>query len=197
MSVSLEEFIAMMRTETNKKKRRREQLMFDVATFVVGRAKHHARLNFTGRNPANRRTGALMRSIALARIENHFMVTAGGSGVPYAMVHELGTMGKGGSLQSIRSSRPGGALTVPLLPQYVGKRAREFDLHVVKPKDSKFAFLGDSKGKLAYLLLKRVDIEPRPYLEPAVKEINKSRYLMARIRLLFGSSKLPYTIVQK
>lgn len=202
MQITVSQWIEMMRQEQNQDKKRREQLLFDIATFVMGRAKFYAKENFgrgiggTARTAG--RSGALMRSIELARIDDKtFVVTAGGPGVPYAGIHEYGTVGKGGLLPSIRPKNPNGALTVPLLPQYVGRRAREFpDLHVVKPEGSKFAFLANYRNELAYILLKRVDIKPRPYLEPATKDVAKEANLMARVRLIFGDSKVPYQVTK-
>lgn len=189
----------MMLAEESAVKKRQEHLLFDVASFVLKRAKHYAINNFGRGIGATARTsgrsGALMRSIIMTRVHStEWNVTAGNAGVPYAAIHELGTSGKGGTLPSIvpKSSK---ALTIPLLPEYVGHRAREFsDLHLLKPKDSKFAFLGNSSGKLAYLLLKRVDIKARPYLQPAVDDAKNEQEIIDRLKVLFGSAKLSYEV---
>ena len=202
MQVTLKEWIEMLRTEQNEMIRRREQLLFDVASFVVLRAKRYARTNFIGRGPGatartKGRSGALMRSIEMARVNSHWIiVTAGSSAVPYAGIHELGTKGKGGVLPSIVPVNAG-ALTIPLLAKYVGKRAREFnDLSLIISKKNGKAYLRNSSKQLAYLLLKRVDIPPRPYLEPAVNDIEKEDVLMNRIKLIFGKTKVPYSITR-
>lgn len=189
----------MMLSEKNATRKRQEQLIFDIASFVLKRAKHYAIQNFgrgigtTARTQG--RSGALMRSIIMSRVEStQWVVTAGNAGVPYAAIHELGTVGKGGQLPSI-IPRNAKALTIPLLPQYVGHRAGEFnDLHLLKPEGSKFAFLGNSKGKLAYLLLKRVNIKARPYLQPAADDAGNDQAIVDRLKVLFGSTKMPYEV---
>lgn len=199
--ITVSEWIKMMQEEQDVSVKRREQLLFDIASFILGKAKFYAKEKF-GRGAGltartSGRSGALMRSIEMARVDSKtIIVTAGGPGVPYAAVHELGTKRKGGILPSIVSKRPGGSLTIPLLPQFIGRRATEFDLHIEKPKGSKFAFLADNRGQMAYLLLKRVDIPPRPYLKPAAEDASKDANIMGRIKILFGTSKLPYEVTR-
>lgn len=198
--VSLTQWIAMMRQEQNAQQRRREQLLFDIATFVLGRAKHYAKQNFgRGIGPSARkrgRSGALMRSIEMARVSGtHFVVEAGGPGVPYAGVQELGTVGKGGTLPSIVPRRVKW-LTIPMESKYVGRRATEFDDLRFVPYNSKMAALMNAGGQRAYLLVKRVDIKPRPYLQPAAADAAKEERLLSRLRVLYGSSSLPYEVVK-
>lgn len=200
--ITITQWIKQLAKEQDDTKRRREQILFDVATYVLGRAKEYAKQNFTGRGPGKTartkgRSGSLMRSIQMARLgDTSFVVTAGGPGVPYARVHELGTVGKGGVLPTIVPKPPRKYLTIPLLGKYVGRRATEFDLNFFKSKNGKFAFLSDNRGNLAYLLLKRVDIPARPYLEPAAKDVGKQTDLMARVAILYGTSKLPYKVTK-
>lgn len=192
--VTMDEWILMMSQEMDKTKLRRERLMFDVATYVMERAIGHAKKNFgnnynsrIGKSARNQgRSGAMRRSIKLARVnDSRIVVTAGDPGVPYAPIQELG---------GIIVPRVAGALTVPLLDKYIGKRAREFkDLHILKTK--KGAFLQNSSGDLAYMLLKRVTIPPRPFLRPAAEDLRNNAVMSARIKVLFGTSKLPYEVI--
>lgn len=198
--ITITEWVQMMREEVDKAKKRQEQLLFDIASFVLKRAKYHARVNF-GRGPGKTartkgRSGALMRSIEMVRVDpKTFQINAGGPGVPYAAIHELGTKGKGGQLPDI-VPKNAGALTIPLLGQYVGRRAREFDLVIAKKKGSKFSFLKENRkgGKYAYLLLFQVSIPARPYIQPAINDLTNEVELTNRIRVLFGTSKFPYEI---
>lgn len=191
----------MMRKETNQTAKRRERLLFDIASFVVSRAKYYANKNFIGRGPGatartKGRSGALRRSIEMARVnDSHFVVTAGGTGVPYARVHEFGTAGAGGELPTIRPKPPRKWLTIPMEGKYVGRRATEFsDLHFVPTKKKKIAFLIDETGSRAYMLVKRVDIPPRPYLEPAANDAGQEARFINRLKILYGASTIPYEV---
>jgi hypothetical protein len=81
------------------------------------------------------------------------------------------------------------------MAKYVGRRAREFDLRFV-PYSTKAAALIDKQGNRAYLLLKRVDIKPRPYLEPAAKDAAADSGLSARLKLIYGSTNLPFEVTR-
>lgn len=192
--MKIAEWIESMRVETDSAVKRRERFLFDLATFIMTRAKFHAKKNFgrgIGKTARTKgRSGALMRSIEIERVSNsHFIVTAGGAGVPYASVHEYGA--------TIRPKPPRQFLTVPLMPQYVGRRAGEFDdLFYVKPRDSKYSFLMNSDDKMAYLLLREVKIPARPYLKPAAEDAANNDKIMERLKLIYGNSKLPFKVTR-
>jgi phage gpG-like protein len=195
---SLVQWARQMQKEQEASVKRRERLLYDVASFVLRRAKAHAKTNFgrgIGRTARTAgRSGALMRSISMARLnDKQIIVTAGGEGVPYAGVHEMGTKGKGGTLPSIVPKPPRKWLTIPINSDYVGRRAKEFDLVFFK-KNERLAFLADREDKLAYLLLKKVDIPPRPYLQPAAAEAGKDAEIKRRLKEVFGQSRLPYEV---
>lgn len=131
-----------------------------------------------------------MRSISMARLnKSQIIVTAGGEGVPYAGVHEFGA--------TILPIPPKKWLTIPLHSDYIGRRAFEFELQFFKSKKSNaMAFLADKEDKLAYLLLKKVKIPARPYLQPAAKEAGKDENIRKRLKEVYGQSKLPYEVTR-
>lgn len=181
-----------MQNEMDQSRIKQERLLFDIASYVTRQAKQHCKENFgrgIGRTARTRgRSGALMNSIRMARVDNSsVMVTAGGNGVPYAAIHE-----HGGVVKPVNVNW----LTIPRFPKYVGRRAREFALHFEQRKNSKVAWLVDDHRNYAYLLVKRVTIPARPYLEPAVNDVSNNTVLMDRLKLIFGKSKIPWEIVR-
>ena len=135
---SLIQWAKEMQKEASLVVKRREQLLFDVASFVLRRSKENARRNFgrgigkTARTAG--RSGNLRESISISRVSgSEIIVKAGREGVPYAAVHELGTQGKGGPIPTI-TPKNSKWLTIPIQAGYVGRRAREFDLGFFKSK---------------------------------------------------------------
>jgi phage gpG-like protein len=125
------------------------------------------------------------------------VVSAGGPGVPYAAVHELGTKGKGGEIDTIVPKPPRQWLTIPQKDSYVGRRAGEFKGKLFFITAGNVGFLLErGTNEAAYLLVRRVDIKARPYLAPAAKDAAKDEVIAAQIREVFGQSKLPYEVTR-
>jgi len=139
-----------------------------------------------------------MRSLELERVgEGVLVVQAGGPGVPYAAVHELGTVGKGGEIPSIVPKPPRQWLTIPQKDAYVGRRAGEFKGELFFIKAGTIAFLIERQtGDAAYLLVRRVDIKARPYLAPAAADAAKDEVIKQQLTDVFGSSKMPYEVTR-
>jgi phage gpG-like protein len=110
--------------------------------------------------------GALINSISYDVQKKTLSVVS--KGVPYARVHEYGTVGKGGRLRNIKPLAPRKFLTIPMNKDYERKRARNFKhLHFVLSGGT--AFLWDARRKrVAYWLVRSVSIPARPYFFPAL-----------------------------
>lgn len=201
-NISLQEWIRRIADEKSAIARRREQLAFKVATYVLNRAKYYVKRNFgRGSNKSARlkgRSGALMRSLELDRLgEGVIVVSAGGPGVPYAAIHEEGTVGAGGERPSIVPKPPRQWLTIPLKDQYVGRRAPEFAGKLFFVRAGSNALLLERKGgEAAYLLVRRTDIKARPYLAPAAADAAKNETIMAQVKEVYGQSSLPFEVTK-
>lgn len=53
IKLTSQEYIDLLRKETDQSAKRREQLIFDIATFIKNRAKDYAKKNFIGRGPGD------------------------------------------------------------------------------------------------------------------------------------------------
>ena len=90
-----------------------------------------------------------------------------GSNMVYAAMQEFG-----GVVTPVKAS----ALTIPIAPEAVGRRAADFDgLFILKKNGKAFLAKKDGEGiKIYYILLESVEIPKSPYLRPAL-ETNKIR----------------------
>lgn len=130
-------------------------------------------------------SGALRNSIILEMVGRYPGVTAGGPGVPYAAIHEYGGTIVPKNVQW---------LTIPARPAYVGHRAKEFNLHFVA-RGPRFAeLLTDDTDAVAYYLVKKVTIPPRPYMQPAIEEVTNEANMAKTIAEVFKTSSLPYEV---
>jgi phage gpG-like protein len=137
-----------------------------------------ARNNSRGKAIAPSR-GKLVESIMLAVVGQLPGVTIGSPTVPYAAIHEFGGWVK---------PRNAKYLTIPQDPYFVGKRAREFDLSVVKTKSGKLFLVQKQTGIFAYLLRREpVRIPPRPYLRPAMELVAGSDRTKLNAEKLLGA----------
>lgn len=195
---SLQDWLRQFKEQKNPVLRAVEQLRYEIADAIKWKAREIANKNFGNREgpgPARTRgrSGELQRSIEVeALADGRLAVVAGGPGVPYARVHELGTVGAGGELPNI-VPKNAGALTIPLSPEYVGHRAREFDLQLIEggqdDTHNPIVFLINRvTGEAAYILLKSVAIPPRPYLAPAVAAVARDEVLQKKLAELTGKN---------
>ena len=211
VNVSMTQWMEWIKSVEDKQERRKEQLLFDIAQAIVIQAKLICRGKFgrgIGKTARTRgRGGGLMNSISAVRVDaKETKVTAGGPGVPYARIHELGTVGQGGLLPTIVPKNVKW-LTQPMQPKYVGFRAREFNLKFIPSKNRKdIAFLVEQEEidkykkksksksvkkkslKIAYLLRKKTDIPARPYLSPAVGMIMMKDKFNDRVKKVYGDN---------
>jgi len=211
--LTMQEWIKYIKLQKDGLDKKREHLLYDVAAFVTKMAKLNAKQTF-GLGVSDRkrindiglsartsgRSGALMRSIHPERIgPQEIIVMAGGPGVPYAATHEYGTIGKGGTMPTIFPKKK--FLTIPMWDKYVGKRATQFNLRFEMIRGTDKGMLIENFGtkpKMAYLLLRKVDIKPRPYLKPAGDAAKAEEMLVSRVKTLFfgGDWQIPIEVTR-
>lgn len=227
---TIKEFFEALRTTKDQYTREIMRFQYDVAVRVRDVAQLNAKRIFAGkagtpRSEITRRswgntarssgaTGALMRSIqVVGRPPGSVAVEAGGTGVPYAALHEFG-----GTVRPTKAK----FLTVPFASKYVGRRAREFDLYfdidpqfgrVLRPvtarvkralkmvntrgRNTDVAKLGselDRNDSIAFLLLRSATIPARPYMGPAVIEVTKDDQVRAGLRRYFNRTSIPISV---
>lgn len=203
--ISMNDFVRLLSEEEDVAERRMLQLAYEIAEEVRLRAIRNVdeklgngRFSGAGADVAaykKGRSGGLRNSIQLELVGRWPVVTAGGPGVPYAAVHEYGTVGKGGELPDIVPRRAK-ALTIPASPDFVPLRARESNLKLAVFGKTGKAALVTPEGEIAYWLVKRVAIEPRPYLAPAAEQVLTDPVVAAKIQKIFGQSELPYEVTK-
>lgn len=153
-------------------------VLLRVALNIEATIKRNIRSNFT-----KRPRGALMNSIQHEMTEDGVRVVS--AGVPYARIHEFGTLGAGGKLPDIVPKRRKW-LTIPTEDEYARVRPRTLRLEFVQDDEGK-AWLWDlRKNRVAYRLVKRVKMPPRPYFFPALKERRSD--LIDAMRALYALS---------
>ena len=204
-TMTLRDWVARFKAEQDPFIRRLERLRYQIADDIKWKAREIANNIFGHENPyaaarTKGRSGELQRSIDLEMLpDGRLAVTAGGPGVPYAAVQEEGTVGRGGTMPDIVPVNAK-ALTIPLMSEYVGRRAREFDLFLVNGKDldegGPAVLMNRVNGEAAYLLVKRVALRPKPYLKPAVEEVAKDETVKQKLADTTGWSGLPWGIVR-
>lgn len=104
--------------------------------------------------------GNLRNSIYLKVKDNIAMI---GSNLVYAAIQEFG-----GPIVPVYAR----ALTIPLIPQAIGKRARDFNnLWILHRKDGPPLLVRNTESGIepVYVLLQRVFIPKQPYLRPALE----------------------------
>lgn len=119
-------------------------------------------------------SGALINSIGYRTKKKSVSVYS--AGVPYARVHEFGTVGKGGKLPDIRPKPPRRFLTIPLDKEYRRVKPRTLDLEFVTDSKNRHWLWDLRKERLAYRLVRMVSIPARPYFFPALKN-NQAKIL--------------------
>jgi phage gpG-like protein len=171
--MSLQKFIKLMASETDDLQRRIMQFQFELGTKIRERMILNADSQFgkvRGKPWSRPVSGALRRSIQMQAEDRQIVITAGGPGVPYAAIHEFG---------GVIKPRRRLWLTVPAKEKYVRRRAREFALQFIEIKPGRLAALIDPRApvgdQVAYWLVKRVTIPPRPYFVPAVRQVTGGR----------------------
>lgn len=112
--------------------------------------------------------GALLNSIDYKLINQHSL-EVGSYGAPYAVTHEYGTIGKGGELRDIVPIRAK-HLTIPF-KDYKNIRARDIFDNLFYMRYKNNAYLRDKvNNRMAYLLVDKVAIPPRPFIRPAFEK---------------------------
>jgi len=196
--LTINQFIKAIADEKDLFEKRMKQLQFELGTEVLKEAKKNANENFgrgTGDSARTKgRSGALRRSGTLAYDGEDLLITFGGGGVPYAQIHEHGTRGKGGTMPPIVPKKAQW-LTIPQKEPYFGRRGREFDLFFRLISDTKAALFEKFGGRdMAYYLVKKVDIEARPYLSPAMEDILTQARMKKKIQDAFGGSQIDWEV---
>lgn len=111
-------------------------------------------------------TGRLMNSIMAKRRGK--TLTVGSFGVPYAALHEFGSQAL---LGSDVLPQEAGALTIPINPEFKGRRAKDIPGLFVRRKNGK-AYLVQKQGeslRVAYVLVPSAHHSPKPFLGPAIQ----------------------------
>jgi len=107
------------------------------------------------------RSGTLRNSVVVSIENNEPIITVGGQNVPYASIHEFG---------GIITPKNRKWLTIPVADDVRGRRAKEFKLHFIQFSNARAGLFAEDK-RLKYLLVKRVTIPARPYIQPAIDEL--------------------------
>jgi phage gpG-like protein len=102
-------------------------------------------------------TGRLLKSFLAAKVEvTPYTVTVGSSGVPYALIHQLGGVVK---------AKPGKFLAIPLTRKAANAgSASRWWASAEKPHFEGRTIAGGKPSKPAFALLQSVTIPARPYL---------------------------------
>jgi len=142
---------------------RKEKALPIAGALVQSQAK---RLCVVGQYPAGSGiVGGNLRNSIYLIVKNN--VAYIGSNLVYAAMQEFG-----GSVVPVYAK----ALTIPISPRAVGKRARDFDdLWMLKRADGPPLLMRGSGDDLEamFVLLKKVTIPKQPYLRPALEEKRK------------------------
>lgn len=128
-----------------------------IANKIVNDAKSNARKVLT------MRSGKLVRSIDFRMVEGGIEI--GTFGIPYGRIQEFG---------GVVTPKRRRFLTIPADRPFVNRSALNFDLEFgrIPPKGGK-PYLFTKQKTAAYRLVKRVQLEPRPFLGPAIKSNEK------------------------
>lgn len=169
MDMSIQRFIQLLAAEKNEINRRIMQFQFELGARIREQMVENVDRQFghtKGKPWSMPVTGALRRSITMRAEGQQIVLTAGGPGVPYAVIHEFG-----GTIKPVRRVW----LTVPAKRKFVRRRAREFNLRFIEIKKGRLAALIDPRApkgdQVAYWLVKSVRIPSRPYFVPAAKQV--------------------------
>lgn len=177
-------FVAAIQSASSDYQRRMEICKFEIAQLIQRQAQQNIKDTFGRGSGATAsgagRSGALQASVGIERLSNgDVVVKAGGGGVPYAAIHEFG-----GDITPQNAQW----LTIPAMAEYVGHRAREFGNLMFRSlaKPDKYGnpmamLINRTTDEAAYLLLKRVTIPARPYLQPAVDKVMASNEVKEKI----------------
>lgn len=181
---TISEFMKIMGGMPKSFERQLMRFTFMIATDVRREAIVNAKRNFgmTARNNSRGvaiapSRGGLISSILVAVVGKYPGVTIGNITVPYAAIHEFG---------GVIKPKNAKYLTIPQDPFFVGKRAREFDLSVVRAKSGNLYLVQKNTGVFAYLLKKSVTMPARPYLSPAMDYVVKSDKTKQNAEKLLG-----------
>lgn len=206
LEVDMTSFFRELQNTQDQTKRAIMQFQYDIASQILALTQRNIKkvfgvtsgrstLTLMSRGSTARRSGrggGLLQSANIERVPGGVAVVVGGSGAPYAAVHE-----EGGTITP-KSSK---YLTIPAQPKYGGKRAREFsDLRfgfaagygpvlMVRDwnkKNGRSANAGVDPKSIAFILRESVTIPARPYLRPAVDEATQDDKVKARMRQLLG-----------
>lgn len=212
VNTSVSTFIAELRSVQDATLKKLMRFQIDTALAIQKQAQENVKATFGADKPdrsdltvrsagtsaaTTGRSGALLNSILIERYGMRGLaVVAGGTGVPYAAIHE------GGGVVTPRRAR---MLTIPFQAAARGHRAREFDLKVV----SKTRVAGEDLGPalvrrgakpwigaiyhdedVFYVLRRRVTIPVRPYLKPAVDKVTAAQNVRNLLIKYFGGGSL-------
>jgi phage gpG-like protein len=111
------------------------------------------------------RSGNLKNSVqVMQKSDFAWKLTVGSAQVPYAAIHEYG-----GEIRPKKAKW----LTIPMDDAAIGHYAREFEnlTFVLSKKKEGTAYLFSDAHLLMYLLVKKVRMPKRPYIQPACDEI--------------------------
>jgi phage gpG-like protein len=179
--VRLDKFIARMDRSARQAESRDLLHNLLVAMEIKRRAVENATEQF-GKGDARPRykfgaSGALRKSIQILREGSKVKVNAGGPGVPYAAIQEFG-----GTIVPKEKKW----LTIPASRKYRARFAREFNDLFFKKFNEREAALYAKGGVLAYLLRKRVKLEAKPYMRPAMEDtVNDEEFMQDVMRKTF------------
>ena len=197
--LTIQEYLQKLASSTSETEKMLMRSHFDLASAILHKAQDNVKATFGasghgagkprssitrrsdgGTAGSSGRSGALFRSGMLEwKDQKTLSVVFGGTGVPYAVVHEKGAV--------IRPRKPNGWLTIPFAPAARGKRAREFELQMAWDEDWG-PVLEDGAGEIYYLLRRKATIPARPYLSPAVKAIMNDKHYKAIVKRIFADS---------
>lgn len=192
------------------------QFRLELAQAILHKAQDNVRDNFgrgrgaskskiTERNYGNRaknsgRTGTLRNSGQITYSKSEVVVSFGGLAAPYARIQEEG---------GVITPRNSKYLTIPFGPKYAGTRAGEhylkFAMDAIQgpvlvvgyASPAKYGAKGQGKYEdddIAFLLRKKVTLQPRPYLGPAVEEVSTNDFFRDRMKAYFNGKKLAVEI---
>lgn len=111
------------------------------------------------------RSGNLKNSVqVMQKSDFAWKLTVGSAQVPYAAIHEYG---------GVIEQKKAKWLTIPMADEARGHYAREFEnlTFVLSKKKEDTAYLFSDAHLLMYLLVKKVRMPARPYVQPACDEI--------------------------